>query len=97
MQFLVFLHGARPTLLQDMTPEEERTAMAHFDHVKEAFKEGSLLMAGRRADFPLGIEVIEAESEEAARKFVEADPAIVKGLFTYELHPFRLALFPKLS
>jgi uncharacterized protein YciI len=36
--------------------------------------------------------IFEAESEEAARKFMESDPFIAGGLMRASLHPFRAAL-----
>jgi uncharacterized protein len=92
MQFLITLEAARPHFLQDMTPEEGKVIEAHFAHVKRAFENGTLLMAGRRADAPFGIVVLEVPSEDAARHFLADDPAIRQGLFVGKLHPFRVAV-----
>jgi uncharacterized protein YciI len=93
MHFLIFLHGARPTLLNDMTPEEGATVGEHFAYLQKALAEGKLLMAGRREGYPLGIAVIDVEDAAAAEQFLAEDPAIVRGVFRGEVHPFRLALF----
>lgn len=93
MHFLILLHGSRPSLLADITPEEGAIVGHHFAYLSKALDEGKLLMAGRREDAPLGIAVIEVDSEADARRFLEEDPAIKKGVFRGEVHPFRLALF----
>ncbi len=92
MQFLILLHGCRPSLLTDMTADEGTAVGQHFAYLQKALNEGKLFMAGRREDKPYGIAVIEAASEGDARQFLDKDPAIQKGVFTGEVHPFRLAL-----
>ena len=39
-----------------------------------------------------GIAIFEAPDEDAARKFMQEDPAVAGGLMTAELHPFAVAL-----
>ncbi len=92
MHFLILLHGSRPTLLKDMTPQEGEIVGAHFAYLKRAMVEGKLFMAGRCEDKPLGIAVIEVENEAEAKAFLAGDPAIEKGVFRGEVHPYRLAL-----
>jgi uncharacterized protein YciI len=53
-------------------------------------------MAGRTTtedDNTFGIVVLEADSEEAARQLMEADPALVHGLMRAQLFPYRTALW----
>ena len=53
------------------------------------------MFAGRRSepgDKTFGVAIFEASDEAAARKFMQADPAIMGGLMTAELHPFAVAL-----
>jgi len=38
------------------------------------------------------IAIFEATDEAAARKFMEADPVVVGGVMTAELHPFSVVL-----
>jgi uncharacterized protein YciI len=39
--------------------------------------------------------IFEAESEDAARAFMQADPAIVAGVMTATMHPYSAALLGK--
>jgi hypothetical protein len=60
--------------------KEDNTVLArHFVR----FQEG---------DKTLGIAIFEAPDEDAAKKFMEEDPAVAGGLMTAELHPFAVAL-----
>jgi uncharacterized protein YciI len=43
-------------------------------------------------DKTFGIAIFEANDEAAARKFMEADPAVAAGVMTAELHPFAVVL-----
>lgn len=76
--------------------EEDKMALSrHFVRFKHAIETGELILAGRTTepgDKTFGIAVFEATDEEAARKFMESDPAVVAGLMTAELHPFAVAL-----
>ncbi len=51
-----------------------------------------LLHAGRFADDSGGAAMFEAPDDEAARAIVEADPAVIARIFTFQLH--RWALVP---
>ena len=67
----------------------------HFARFQNAIEAGELILAGRTrepGDKTFGIAIFQAKDEEAARKFMESDPAVVAGLMTAELHPFSVAL-----
>ena len=67
----------------------------HFVRFQQAARSGQLILAGRTSepgDKTFGIAIFEASDEDAARKFMESDPAVVAGLMTAELHPFAVAL-----
>lgn len=92
-QFLVLYTPPRPSFATDATPAEQATIAAHFAYLQRALEDGKLVLAGRTLDEPpLGIGVFEAASENAARAFVEADPAVREGVFTAEVRPYRVAL-----
>jgi uncharacterized protein len=77
------------------TKEDKTVLERHFARFQEAAKSGQLILAGRTkepGDKTFGIAIFEASDEEAARKFMQADPAIAGGLMTAELHPFAVAL-----
>jgi uncharacterized protein (TIGR02246 family) len=86
-----------PRLYDDKnwTNEDEMALSRHFARFKRAIETGELILAGRTrepGDKTFGIAIFEANDEEAARKFMESDPAVVAGLMTAELHPFGVAL-----
>ena len=91
----VFGPGDRP-LREDpsaWTERDEQVASDHYLRLRQATIEGQVILAGR----PLGEEgpavvVFDAENEEAARAFMEADPFVSEGLFTADLYPFSAAL-----
>lgn len=95
-QFIYVLHLV-PRLHDDKAWTAEDTAALdrHFNRFKEAIHSGQLILAGRTTepgDKTFGIAIFEAADEAAARKFMEADPAVMGGLMTAELHPFAVAL-----
>ena len=95
-QFIYVLHLV-PRLHADSawTKEDKAALERHFVRFQEATKSGRLILAGRTSepgDKTFGIAIFEAPDEDAARKFMESDPAVVAGLMTAELHPFAVAL-----
>lgn len=77
------------------TKDDNAALARHFARFQEAIKTGQLILAGRTSepgDKTFGIAIFEAADEAAARKFMEADPAVVGGQMTAELHPFAVAL-----
>jgi uncharacterized protein YciI len=95
-QFIYVLHLV-PRLYADSawTKEDNAVLERHFARFQEATKSGQLILAGRTSepgDKTFGIAIFEAADEDAARKFMESDPAVVAGLMTAELHPFAVAL-----
>jgi uncharacterized protein len=77
------------------TKEDNAALERHFVRFQQAAKSGQLILAGRTSepgDKTFGIAIFEAPNENAARKFMEEDPAVAGGLMTAELHPFAVAL-----
>ena len=75
------------------TKEDELIAEEHCERLRAATKEGTVVLAGRSLDgVGPAIVVLEAESDEEAKDFMDDDPFIISGLFTASLHPFRVAL-----
>lgn len=77
------------------TDAENAIASRHFAHLAQAAKSGQVILAGRTLE-PLaatfGLVIFEAESESAARIFMQSDPAVEAGLMTATLHPYAVAL-----
>ena len=95
-QFIYVLRPV-PRLYADSawTKEDEAVLERHFVRFQEAAKSGQLILAGRTSepgDKTFGIAIFEAPDEDAARKFMQEDPAVAGGLMTAELHPFAVAL-----
>lgn len=88
--------GDRPELAttpEAWTESDEAVASAHFQHLSAATEAGTVILAGRSPDgIGPAIVIFEAEDEDEARAFMESDPFVSSGLFTAELHPYRVAL-----
>jgi len=86
-----------PRLYEDSawTKEDEAVLKRHFARFQETIKSGQLIVAGRTSepgDETFGIAIFEVPDEDAARKFMQEDPAVAGGLMTAELHPCAVAL-----
>ena len=96
-QFLYqFTAGPRPELSTDpaaWTAADEAVAAEHFAYLEQATARGTVILAGRSQDgIGPAIVILEAGSEEEARRFLESDPFVASGLFGANLHQFRVAL-----
>jgi uncharacterized protein YciI len=90
--FIYVLRPCREGLGEAPTTEEEARLEEHFHYLRGRLEEGRLILAGPCLDGALGVVVFRAATEEAARAFMESDPAVRHGLMTAELHPFRVSL-----
>jgi uncharacterized protein YciI len=95
-QFIYVLHLV-PRLHDDKawTAEDKAAVDRHFNRFKETIQSGQVILVGRTrepGDKTFGIAIFEAADEAAARKFMEADPAVAAGVMTAELHPFAVVL-----
>jgi len=95
-QFIYVFDPVRPELVTDpdaWTEEDTRIAGEHFRYLQKATQDGIVLLAGRSLDGEgPAVVILEADSEEHARGFMEADPFVAGGLMRAKLHPFRAAL-----
>ena len=95
-QYLYKIQPTRPEMLTDgPTPEEEAIVSDNFAYLKGLTEQGIVILAGRTLntdESSFGIVIFEAESEEAARKVMNNDPAIQQGVMRAELFPYRIAL-----
>ena len=68
---------------------------AHLANMEPLDQAGRVVLAGPLTDKTGSLIVIEADSLEEARKFVQEDPYTVHGVFErVEIHPFT-QVFPK--
>ena len=77
------------------TQADNDAVSRHFTRLADGVKAGKVIFAGKTTeplDTTFGLVVFEAESEAAARQFMESDPAVVAGVMSATLHPYVLAL-----
>lgn len=77
------------------TDKDKAATTQHFERLKQAAAKGQVILAGRTTeslDKTFGLVVFEAESEAAAKAFMEADPAVAAGVMSATLHPYAIAL-----
>ena len=80
------------------TEADNAAVGAHFQRLAQATAAGQVILAGRTTEAPdltMGLVVFEAEDEAAAKAFMESDPAVVAGVMTATLHPYKVALLRK--
>ena len=95
-QFIYVFEPVRPELVTNpdaWTEEDIRIASEHFAYLQKATRDSVVLLAGRSLDGEgPAVVIFEADSEDQARSFMEADPFVAGGLMRASLHPFRAAL-----
>jgi uncharacterized protein YciI len=80
------------------TDAENAAVGQHFDRLAKATEAGQVILAGRTIEAPdktFGLVVFEADSDEAARRFMESDPAVTANVMSATLHPYSVALYRK--
>lgn len=82
-------------LVDGPTPFEVQALINHRHYVEMLVHEGTALLAGRAMtgdprDFDMV--VFKADDRESAERLVAIDPAVVDGVATAELFPFRIEL-----
>lgn len=95
-QFVYVLHlTPRMHERHAWTEVENGVIGKHFARLAKATEAGQVILAGRTIealDKTFGLVIFEAETEEAARLFMESDPAVVANIMTATLHPYSVAL-----
>jgi uncharacterized protein len=71
-------------------PITEQPPKEHGKYLIELFSKGQMKFAGPFMDNAGGAVVLEVASEAEAIALVKGDPAVQKGVFLYDLHPWRL-------
>lgn len=83
-------------LTEGPTQAESASVGRHFEHLTKLTSEGVCCLVGRTLNNDnqtMGICVFKAADESAARKIMESDPAVVEGVMTATLFPFKIALW----
>ncbi len=81
------------------TETENGVIRRHFARLAHATHSGQVILAGRTTealDKTFGLVIFEAESEEAARLFMESDPPVEANIMSATLHPYSVALYRKI-
>lgn len=92
-EWIYFLHPPRNNFAATMTDEENEVWGRHFERLKRFHAEGKIILVGPTlGETNTGIAIFEAPDEAAARRIMEADPAIAGGFVRGELRPFRVSL-----
>ncbi len=63
----------------------------HVEHLRTLDLEGRLVLCGPFADYPGGMVVFRADSEDEALRIAESDPFIASGFKTFELRTLEVA------
>lgn len=95
-QFLIKLQPTRLAMLTEgPTAEEQQRTGEHFAYLQQLQAAGTLILAGRTLNNDadtMGIVVINAEDEAAARAIMANDPALIHEVMRGTLYPYRVAL-----
>jgi uncharacterized protein YciI len=94
-QFIYFLRPKRLEMLtKGPTAEESRIQLEHASHLEGLASRGVVVLAGRTTnndETNVGLVVVNATDERAAREIMENDPFVKNDLMTASLLPFRVA------
>jgi uncharacterized protein len=94
--FLYRVQPVRKDLLKTKASDKESKILEeHFNYLKDLTAKGMVFLAGRtlnRDETGFGIVIFHAESEAAARRIMEGDPAVQKGVLRAALFPFQIVL-----
>ena len=72
---------------KDGVPMRQQDAIApHYRYMQRLFEAGTILDAGPTLDEPGGVVILKAESLEAAKAAMQADPSVSSGMFVGEVH-----------
>jgi uncharacterized protein YciI len=71
-------------------PVTQQPLREHGRYMLDLYSQGQLKIAGPFSDDSGGAVVLYAADQGDAKNIVIKDPAVVTGIFTYELHPWSL-------
>ena len=91
-EYIYLIRATRPGFTEEVLPDEAEAMSAHFDYLKRLYEQGLIILMGPALDRAVGVCVFQAESDVEARRIMENDPSIQRGVMRGELHPFRVSL-----
>jgi uncharacterized protein YciI len=85
--YLYKLTPPRPTFAEDMTPSEASAMEEHFGYWQQLIESGTVVVYGPVADpaGTYGIAVVDAPDEAHVREIGRSDPAVIRGVGTFEV------------
>jgi uncharacterized protein YciI len=100
MEEYIYVLKLRPDLLDDeaWTDKEEKIVSDHFNRLKTDTEAGKVILAGRTLNSDttqFGIVIFIDESWDTALDYMKKDPAVLEGVMTATLYPYRVALMKK--
>ncbi|HKV56310.1 MAG TPA: YciI family protein [Candidatus Binataceae bacterium] len=94
-RFIYFLRARRLQMLTEgPTADEARVLAEHANYLKRLAEEGVVMLAGRtsnRDETTVGIVIVNAADEAAARAVMESDPFVKNAVMNATLFPFNVA------
>jgi uncharacterized protein YciI len=90
--FVYLIRPTRPGFVDSMTSAEEKKVGLHFEYLKALLHVGKVVLAGPCLDGAFGIVILRVETLAEATELMNADPAVVGGIFSAEVHPFKISM-----
>ena len=91
-QFVYIVKPKKENFENTATDEDNKIVGEHFLYLKNLLEVKKLILAGPQVNAKFGIVIFEADSEEEAKNIMQNDPAVINGVFSAELFPFRVSL-----
>jgi uncharacterized protein YciI len=94
-QYLYFVRPTRLAMLTEgPTPEEMSALIGHGEYFDRLVAEGQVILYGRTQnndEKTIGLAIFEANDAAEAQQLLESDPAVLHGVFTGEVLPYKIA------
>lgn len=77
------------------TDQEQAVVAEHFAYLQDLNAKGVITLVGRTLttdENTMGLAIFRTESEDAARRIMNGDPAVKKGVMKATLYPFKIVL-----
>ncbi|MBS4197110.1 YciI family protein [Lederbergia citri] len=84
MRFLILLAPGEKWR-EDVVLHNQPFMPEHAVYVQEAYNQGKIILAGPYEDLTGGAIVIDVKNKDEVQDFVENDPTIKNGIFTYQI------------
>ncbi len=91
-EYIYLIHPLRDEFFVSPTPLEDQLVEAHYDYLKQATEQGTVVLAGPCLDETFGVIIFRAENDAAAREFMLNDPSVKNNIMMAELHPMKISL-----